>query len=106
MQCTLEGPGWPSGSKSHSSKAHGLWAPAQVLQPKQEPRSSDAPLTGSVLPGLFQSWLLQSREHSRLAVSLQVPSAGSWSLHPSAALECRRSLCLAVVVFVLSSLCK
>ena len=43
MRCTLEGPGWPSGSKSHSSKAHGLWAPAQVLQPKQEPRSSDAP---------------------------------------------------------------
>lgn len=54
MQCTLEGPGWPSGSKSHSSKAHGLWAPAQVLQPKQEPRSSDAPpLQALFYPGYF-----------------------------------------------------
>lgn len=44
VQFALEGRGVAirsPGSKSHFSKACELWAPAQVLQPEQEPRSPD-----------------------------------------------------------------
>lgn len=58
MQFALVGKGSPSGSpgrESPSSKAHGLWAPAQELRPKQEPRSSDRPPRHHHRqPGLFQ----------------------------------------------------
>lgn len=67
--------------ESHSSEAQGLWDPAQELQPKQEPRSSDPP-AGSILPGLFQFSLLQGQGHSQLAESLPAPSTGTLSLPP------------------------
>lgn len=85
------------------------------LQPKRfsQNRSQGLliPFAGSVLLRLFQCWLLQGQEPSWLAVSLQVPSAGTRVLTPVTsfrmqALFVLRRFCFMAVGFVVSSLCR
>ena len=106
--CSAHWRGWGGAREKTVPQRNGFWAPAQVLQPKREPRSSNPP-RGLRFARVISVLATAKSRAFLVVVNLQVPPAGSWPSHPSEALECRHSLCLAVSSvqwWLLSSLCK